>query len=195
MPTSPYDLDRIRAKFEYHTPTTDSVATAHQEVRRLCGNLALILAEMLPYGNERNEAIKAVDLASMHANAAIARSQTVDHVEDHTPMNHPLMTAASHAALRREKAQDAEWLFERTSPKGNLFVAHCDAERESVKATPLLRKWASPDYNDALLEQDEGDREVVGIFRLSSYARHAAYLHNCWVNDVHSGRRKIDHPW
>lgn len=57
---------------DYHPPLNDVVKDLHEGVRNKTRNLALWLNERLPECDEKQEALKAVRLAMMWANAAIA---------------------------------------------------------------------------------------------------------------------------
>lgn len=65
----------IKERFAYHPPMTDAVIHAHEDVRALGYAAARMLEELIPPCHERDLAIDALDLAVMHANAAIARTQ------------------------------------------------------------------------------------------------------------------------
>lgn len=66
-------LDLLR-RFAYYPASADGVkAEAHEEVREVCGKLALFLDGRVPDGREKSLAITALEEVMMWANAGIAR--------------------------------------------------------------------------------------------------------------------------
>jgi hypothetical protein len=65
--------DDVARRFAYHPPRRAGVADLHEHVRDECAGLAQELNRVLPGCPEAWKALDAVDLACMHANAAIAR--------------------------------------------------------------------------------------------------------------------------
>jgi hypothetical protein len=63
------------ARFEHHPPSGPDVVRAHEQARTLGKSFAKWLLVFLPDCDERDKALDALDLAVMHANAAIARTQ------------------------------------------------------------------------------------------------------------------------
>lgn len=72
----------IAQRFAYHPPSSDEVVAVHQEVRGICRTAAELLSALLPICRETELAIEALDLACMHANSAIARTQLHGPVAD-----------------------------------------------------------------------------------------------------------------
>jgi hypothetical protein len=68
-------MDAVSARFRHHPPTDPTVISAHEQARRMGEGFALWLLASVPDCPERAKAIDAIDLATMHANAAIARTQ------------------------------------------------------------------------------------------------------------------------
>jgi hypothetical protein len=69
--------DRIVNAFGYHAPSTPEIVAAHERVRDVLARAAHDIVEICPDGEELDEAIKALELAMFHANAGIARTQTL----------------------------------------------------------------------------------------------------------------------
>lgn len=67
-------VEQIRNRFRYHPPTHPDVIKAHEQARTL-GEMFSMFLLGLPPCDERDRALDAVYLATMHANAAIARTQ------------------------------------------------------------------------------------------------------------------------
>lgn len=67
------DPEEITTRFAHHPPTSEARVAAHERVRGLCADLARKLALLLPDSPEADKALDALDLAAMHANAALAR--------------------------------------------------------------------------------------------------------------------------
>jgi hypothetical protein len=65
----------IQERFAHHPPSTSEVAWAHERVREICLRAAEELVDLVPDCREFELAIEALDLACMHANAAVARTQ------------------------------------------------------------------------------------------------------------------------
>jgi hypothetical protein len=72
------DSAQLAEWFAYHPPSDPMVMRAHEEVRTRAHQLAAWFNWLLPEGREKSQALTALDLAAMHANAAIARTQTVN---------------------------------------------------------------------------------------------------------------------
>lgn len=66
------DNDQIFAIFSFHPPKDASVASRHEAVRDACKEAALTIKEMTPDSPEQTTAIRKLQEAMMHANAAIA---------------------------------------------------------------------------------------------------------------------------
>lgn len=69
------EREELGRRFEHHPPTSDDVIKAHELVRASFANLAQWVNSLLPDCPERDKAIDALDLAAMHSNAGIARTQ------------------------------------------------------------------------------------------------------------------------
>lgn len=67
----------ISRRFEYHPPSTDEVRLTHESVRDRCMALAFYLERILPDCDERDQAIRSLDLTAMWANSCVARTQLV----------------------------------------------------------------------------------------------------------------------
>lgn len=65
----------VARRFEHHPPTSDAVVSAHQITREMGAAFAQWMVNAMPWCPERDKAVDAIDLAVMHANAAIARYQ------------------------------------------------------------------------------------------------------------------------
>jgi hypothetical protein len=62
----------IRNQHAYHPPTDQATITAHQIVRAKTLGLAIFFENLLPEGDEKEYALKAIREAMMWGNAAIA---------------------------------------------------------------------------------------------------------------------------
>lgn len=62
-------------RFDYHPPSTPGVGDTHAIVRRLIGELAGDLDNLLPEGREKALVMTHLEEAMFWGNAAIARSQ------------------------------------------------------------------------------------------------------------------------
>lgn len=69
------EMNEVSRRFWHHAPRSERVVQAHQQARRLGESFALWLVASVPDCEERRKAIDALDLATMHSNAAIARTQ------------------------------------------------------------------------------------------------------------------------
>lgn len=69
------DRDAITNRFTHHAPQNTEVVGAHVETRHHFNTLAQWVNEILPDCPEKEKAIDALDLAAMHTNAGIARTQ------------------------------------------------------------------------------------------------------------------------
>lgn len=67
------DLDEIRNRFAFHPARDDKTRDAHEAVRQVCGEIALIFAELLPDCRETSLAITKLEETMFWANAGIAR--------------------------------------------------------------------------------------------------------------------------
>lgn len=69
--------EEIAHRFTYHPPQNEATVKAHEKVRKLLGDLAQELDELLPADRPRERAMAQthLDEAAMCANAAIARSR------------------------------------------------------------------------------------------------------------------------
>jgi hypothetical protein len=72
------DRKQLMEWFGYHPPSTPEVIAAHEAVRARIGSLTDWINDLLPDGREKSMALTDLDNAAMHANAAIARAQTVN---------------------------------------------------------------------------------------------------------------------
>lgn len=66
---------RLERRFLHHPPTSPLVIEQHEQVREMGDVYAKFLFDNLPDCDEVRKAIDAIDLATMYANAAIARTQ------------------------------------------------------------------------------------------------------------------------
>lgn len=69
------DADAITNRFIHHPPSNNDVVDAHVWTREHFMDLALAINRFLPDCPEKEKAIDALDLAAMHTNAGIARTQ------------------------------------------------------------------------------------------------------------------------
>lgn len=69
------ELRAAQNRFIHHPPTTPQVIQAHESARDIGSACVTWLLRYVPPCPERNSAVDAIDLAIMHANAAIARTQ------------------------------------------------------------------------------------------------------------------------
>lgn len=69
------DADLVANRFVHHPPKNEDVVSAHVWTRESFMDLALQINATLPDCPEKEKAIDALDLAAMHTNAAIARTQ------------------------------------------------------------------------------------------------------------------------
>lgn len=76
------DLDN---RFAFHPATDDEKRAQHASARRGCGNLAAHLNDLLPEGREKSLAITKLEETMMWANAALAREDPVEPVENAVP--------------------------------------------------------------------------------------------------------------
>lgn len=67
--------DRVKL----HSPRSPRVIETHERVRELIGQVGHELIDLLPAGPEAELALNALDLACMHANAAVARRHPDNH--------------------------------------------------------------------------------------------------------------------
>lgn len=65
-------LKEIVHRFTYHPPQQDQIPI-FEDLRNQCQSLALVIYSNCPASRELDEAIKAVELANMWANAAVSR--------------------------------------------------------------------------------------------------------------------------
>jgi hypothetical protein len=80
MPTKETTVDRdaLANRHAYHPPSSDDIVRAHEAVRTNTHMLATWLNDLLPECDEKKHALDAMDLAMMHANSAIARTQQIN---------------------------------------------------------------------------------------------------------------------
>lgn len=64
--------DDIDAIFTFHPPKNDEIASAHDNVRLVMRNAAHEIKRLTPESPEQTTAIRKLQEAMMHANAAIA---------------------------------------------------------------------------------------------------------------------------
>lgn len=64
--------DDIEKIFTFHPPKDETVAAAHDAVRQIMRSTALSIKELTPDSAEQTTAIRKLQEAMMHANAAIA---------------------------------------------------------------------------------------------------------------------------
>lgn len=69
------ELRAAQDRFTHHPPTSPQVIRAHERARENGSAFATWLLRHVPPCPERERALDAIDLATMHANAAIARTQ------------------------------------------------------------------------------------------------------------------------
>jgi hypothetical protein len=69
------ELRAAQARFAHHAPTGAAVVAAHEQARAHGAEFATWLLSFVPPCPSRDRALDAIDLATMHANAAIARTQ------------------------------------------------------------------------------------------------------------------------
>jgi len=69
------DANAIVNRFVHHPPTSDEVIGAHVDTRVNFETIARWVNSILPDCPEKEKAIDALDLAAMHTNAGIARTQ------------------------------------------------------------------------------------------------------------------------
>lgn len=69
------EREAINRRFAYHQPSGDDVKVAHEDTRVNFNTLAQWVNETLPDCPEKIKAIDSLDLAAMHTNAGIARTQ------------------------------------------------------------------------------------------------------------------------
>jgi hypothetical protein len=69
------DADAIANRFVHHPPKNEDVVEAHVSAREEFMHLALQINALFPDCPEKEKAIDALDLAAMHTNAGIARTQ------------------------------------------------------------------------------------------------------------------------
>lgn len=67
--------ETLASWFAYHPPVGEGIASAHEHVRELFGDLAAELNDLLPEGPDKTVALRAVREAMYHANACIAVQQ------------------------------------------------------------------------------------------------------------------------
>lgn len=67
--------ETLASWFAYHPPSSPTIATAHERVRALFGDLARELNALLPECPDKTVALRAVREAMYHANACIAVQQ------------------------------------------------------------------------------------------------------------------------
>lgn len=67
-------LDDLQNRFGYHPPNKPGIAEAHEFVREMCFDLAVVIDRIIPDGREKSTAITKIEEAMMWANAAIARN-------------------------------------------------------------------------------------------------------------------------
>lgn len=65
---------KIENDFIYHAPKGDQAAR-YEQLRNKAKELALLIAELTPESAEQDQALQLLNLASMSANAAIARNE------------------------------------------------------------------------------------------------------------------------
>lgn len=70
----------IHQRFAHHAPSGPEVVQAHERVRAACLRAAEEFSSIVPVCREFELALEALDLACMHANAAVARTQLSGHV-------------------------------------------------------------------------------------------------------------------
>lgn len=73
----------ITERFRYHPPSNDAVIIIHVKMRDEFMQLAHKINVQVPDCPEKEKAIDSLDLACMHVNAAIARTQ----LRDDQPVN------------------------------------------------------------------------------------------------------------
>jgi len=68
------DKADLEHRFTYHQPSSEGVATSHEQLRRAYLILALRLNEYAPDSREKSVAMTALEDSLMWGNAAIARN-------------------------------------------------------------------------------------------------------------------------
>jgi hypothetical protein len=66
--------ERIEREFTYHAPKGDQ-AQRYERLRDKAKEFALLIAELTPHSHEQQDALRLLNLATMSANAAIARNE------------------------------------------------------------------------------------------------------------------------
>lgn len=66
--------EKIENDFRYHSPVGDQAAR-YEQLRNKAKEFALLIAELTPESAEREQALQLLNLATMSANASIARNE------------------------------------------------------------------------------------------------------------------------
>lgn len=74
-PQDQLTADLVQHRAAHHPPQTPDVIEAHSEIRNRVNELAQYLADLLPDVPEKADALRALDMAMMWANSAVARTQ------------------------------------------------------------------------------------------------------------------------
>jgi hypothetical protein len=67
------DIKDLKNRFKFHPATTDERIDNHENIRRMCLELAIKLDDMCPDGRELSLAVKNLEYVMFWANAAVAR--------------------------------------------------------------------------------------------------------------------------
>jgi Mg2+ and Co2+ transporter CorA len=68
------DIKALENRFTFHPPTSEDIKDNYQRIRGEALKLALLINELAPESNEKDNAIDCLDEAVMWANAGIARA-------------------------------------------------------------------------------------------------------------------------
>lgn len=79
------DTNDLINRFRYHPAITEESKEAHQNLRRLCLELACDFNDVLPEGREKSLAMTHIEEALFWANAAVARNGGPKPADDSGP--------------------------------------------------------------------------------------------------------------
>ena len=80
LPSAPHavcerECSELVQKFTYHSPKGNQ-AERYSAIRNACLHLSVVVTALAPPSKERDRSIECIEMASMQANAAIARHET-----------------------------------------------------------------------------------------------------------------------